>query len=143
MIDKELLSILAYSLSPLFYGLGGWKCKFLRREILPITLGTLLFLAGYPLWKCLVYMPLQDGVFRLPYGDKTPYWLKALIGITYSLPSLLFGFTVWQAVLPAVFIVYFILSNWKVTAQEFSWKICEGTVGFQLGIIVARLILKG
>jgi hypothetical protein len=139
-MDKELLMILSFTLGTGLYALGGWKWKFLRREILPIIWGILLFMSGVLLWKILIFMPLQDIMFRLPYGEKTPYWQKALIGISYVLPSLLFGFTIWQIVLPILFIVYFILSNWKKTASEFSWKIVEGTVGFQLGVIIAKLI---
>lgn len=142
-MDKELLMILSYTLGAGLFALGGWKWKFLRREILPIAFGILLLLAGYPLWKCLLFMPLQDLAFRLPYGEDTPYPIKTLIGISYILPSLLFSFTIWQIVVPFVFIGYFILSNWKKTSNEFSWKICEGTYGFLLGVVIARLIAKG
>lgn len=142
-MDRELLSILAYTFGTGGYAIGGWRWKWIRRELTPAIWGLLLLVSGFTLWKVLLFIILQDLTFRLPYGEKTPYWVKTIVGISYAMPSLLFGLSFWQLVVPVVFISYFALSNWKPTASTFSWKICEGTVGFQIGIIVAHLILSG
>ena len=140
MVNKELLIILAMTISPLLYMLGGWKWKWLRRFVLPIVLGTILLISGKIWWKVLLFTIGQAIVFTLPYGERTSRWVKALVGCSYSIPSLIFGITIWQVILPVVFITMFILSNTKKLAHEFYWKACEGTVGFLIGIIIGRFI---
>lgn len=138
-MNKEILMMIAMTISPLLWMLGGWHWKWLRRFLLPVCLGILL-LSVWHWGLVLLWTITQMTTFTLPYGEKTPYWLKTVVGCTYVIPSLLFGFTIWQIVLPVVFIVTFILSNWKPTKRDFAWKICEGTTGFLIGVIVARFI---
>lgn len=139
-MDKELLGIAAITLSPLLYMLGGYHWKWMRRFLLPAVLGAILLLTGAIWWEVLIFAIAQAITFTLPYGERTPYWLKALVGCSFALPSLILGLTIWQAAIPIIFITTFILSNYKKTAKEFPWKICEGITGFLIGIIVARLM---
>ena len=77
--------------------------------------------------------------FVLPYGDSVPcYGLKFLVGCTYALPSLAVGFSwPWLVAVPVGFISLFALSNWKPTAEAFTWKIAEAGFGF---LVAASLI---
>ena len=139
-MNKELGIIVALGLGTILYSLGGYRWKFFRREVLPISWGLLLFIQGALLWKCVLYAIFQDATFRLPYGESKPYWFKGLVGVAFVLPTLLFGFTLWQLITPLVFISTFALSNWIHTSNDFAWKVCEGSVGFCMGCIIAVLL---
>lgn len=142
------LYIIACAVSGCFlFALGGTEIplfgkgfKWLRREVLPLIWGILAFMAGIELWRCLVFAVCQDGVFRLPYGDRTPTWLKLVVFLTYPLPSLLFGLTIWQAYVGAICFLMFVLSNWKPTEKIFSWVISCLIMGFLLGIMVGQIL---
>ena len=139
-MSTELKMIVSIVVGVSLYTLGGYKWKFLRREVLPIIWGLLLLSLGVHIWKCITYIILQDIVFRLPYGESRPYWFKGLVGVAFVLPTLLFGFTLWQLITPLVFISMFALSNWMHTSNDFTWKICEGSVGFCMGCVIAVLL---
>ena len=139
MIDKELLMIIAMVASPLLWLLGGWKWKWMRRFLLPVILGTLAALAGFEIWKCAAMASLMIGAFCLPYGERTPYWAKFMVGISFIAPTLFLGFSIWQIITPIIFITMFWLSNSKF-GRMFPWKVCEGATGFLIGVTVAQLI---
>lgn len=137
---KEWLMIASMGLSGTLFAIGGTGFKPARRFILPFILGLIAFLGGVLWWKCLIVWGGLTGAFCLPYGSKTPYWLKFLVGITFILPTLALGFTIWQIITPIAFILMFFLSNWKNTANEFTWKIVEFLTGTLIGVTIARLI---
>lgn len=140
MIDRELLMIIAMTVSPLLWMLGGWRWKWMRRFLLPVILGGLSLLAGAELWRCALMASLMIGAFCLPYGERTPYWAKCLVGISYIAPTFLLGFNIWQIITPIAFIIMFRLSNIPWWSNQFVWKIVEGSIGFLIGITVSQLI---
>ena len=124
------------------FAVGGTGIKYVRRFILPALLALIALLSGFAWQACLGYAVAQSVTLCLPYGSKTPYWLKFLVFMSYALPSLLLGFTYWQIILPLVCFGAFALSNWKVTAETFAWKIVEFVIGTILGTTIASLISK-
>lgn len=140
MIDKELLMIIAMTVSPLLFMLGGWKWKWMRRFLLPVVLGGLVVLSGAEWWRCAAMASLMIGVFCLPYGERTPYWGKFLVGCLFVAPTLFIGFNIWQIITPIIFIAMFWLSNSSFWGRMFPWKIVEGTTGFLIGVTVSQLI---
>ena len=91
----------------ILFALGGTGFKWARRFVLPAALGTIAFFGGIIWWRCLAYWFTQTGTLHLGYGEKLPYWRKAATAVAYTLPSLFLGFTFWQIVFPAVFLVLF------------------------------------
>lgn len=124
----------------LLFALGGWKWKWMRRFLLPGILGIMAFISGFPVILCVAYAVAQAITLCLPYGERTPYWIKALVFTSYALPSFLFGFCVWQIFLVLGCFGLFALSNWDKSASSFPWKICEAGMGFLLGATISALI---
>lgn len=76
--------------------------------------------------------------FCLPYGERTPYWAKTLVGCSFSLPLLFIGINPWMSVVPVVFILMFFASNkGGFLSSAFVWKIVEMSIGFTIGIATA------
>ena len=136
----ELLQIIAMTISGLLFSLGGLKFKYLRRFIFPILLGIVALLAGFIWWKCLILCLGLIGAFCLPYGERTPYWGKFLVGCAFVFPTVILGFSWWQIITPICFIVMFKLSNTKFTSNIFFWKAVEFITGSLIGITVASLL---
>ena len=101
---------------------------------------TFAVVAGVIWWKAFIMACLMIGAFSLGYGSSLPYWRKALTFISYSLTTLILGFTAWQIVMPVLCLLVFWLSNWKPTARMFTWRVAEWIYGSVLGITVAVLI---
>lgn len=92
-------------------------------------------------WRFLGLMLTWIAAFCLPYGERTPYPVKALVGCTYAAPLLFIGFNPWMVVVPVVFITLFILSNTKgFFASAFVWKIVEFSTGVIIGIASAFFV---
>jgi len=139
-LDKELLMIIAMGSGGILGALGGYRWKWLRRFVLPGILGSIALIAGNPALQCL-YMTIGLIIaFCLPYGERTPYPVKFLVGCAFVAPTLFLGFSIWQIITPVVFIVLFRLSNWKPFANIVFWKAWEFIVFSMVGITVASLI---
>ena len=121
-------------------GIGGQK--WMRRELLPIIWGVALLLSGIVLWKFVLFVVLQDIIFRLPYGERTPYWLKFIVLCCYTAPQFLIGITFWQFLPPILLLILFALSNNPSTAKDVPWKAWEASAGFLVGVSLAVLISK-
>lgn len=78
--------------------------------------------------------------FSLPYGERTPYWLKFIVGCTFTLPLLFIGLNFWMILTPVLFISMFWLSNKIGTAGTFLWKIVEGVIGMGIGVATAYFV---
>ena len=103
----------------------------------------LLFLWSAPIdwWRYLIVLFGLIGATHLPYGERTPYPVKALVGCTYSLPFLGIGFHPWMIVTPVLFILLFYLSNKSgFFSSAFVWKIVEFVIGVLIGITTAFFI---
>lgn len=146
-MNPEIYIILCAVLGALLFALGGTDIngrgyKFFRRELLPVLWALLAFSAGIELWRCVAMAVLFDVAFRLPYGDKTPMWLKFVVFMALPLPSLLLGFNWWQLISGAICFVMFILSNWKPTERIMEWCVACLIIGSAIGICVGKLIAQ-
>jgi len=142
MIDPELLQIICITNGVLLGMLGGWKFKFLRRYLMFAIFGLCGILAvTQPLNLILLSMLFGSITAHLPYGERTPYWLKAIVGVLIANSSCLMGGTRWQAIGSVLFILTFMLSNSKKYADTFFWKACEAIVWGCVGLSWARLIV--
>ena len=81
------------------------------------------------------------AIFSLGYGSTTPWWEKALIGCAYALIGVAIGISWWNLVTAFAFITLFFLSNTKLIAKMFTWKICEGFFGLFVGIQLAYVLM--
>lgn len=148
-MSGEIYLILSAVLGAGFFALGGTEIpafgrgyKWIRRELLPICWGVLAYYAGFHLWQCIGMAVMFDIWFRLPYGDRTPVWLKSVVFCTMPLPSLFLGFNEWQAFSGALCFFMWVLSNFKPTAKIFDWATSCLLIGAFLGITVGKLILQ-
>lgn len=139
-MNPEYLMIASMGLGGILFAIGGTGWKPARRFVLPIVLGIIALFSGVIWWKCLVMAIGMVGAFCLPYGERTPYWGKFLVGCAFILPTTMLGFSWWQIITPICFIIMFWLSNWKYTAKIFFWKAVEFITGSLVGITVASFI---
>lgn len=146
-MNGEIYIIACATLGALLFSLGGTEIpffktgfKFLRREVLPICWGLLALSAGFEWWRCLAMAVCFDAAFRLPYGDRTPMWLKLIVFMSLPLSSLWLGFSIWQLQSGLICFGMFLLSNWKPTERIYSWVIACLIIGLSLGITVGQLI---
>lgn len=115
--------------------------KWLRRILMSAGLGILAgFLTTW--WQGAGYALALFGVLTCPYGDRTPYWLKSIVFFGYGAVSLWFGVSWWLVITPAICTLVFFLSNFKLTAKSFPWKICESAFGFTVGASYIAAILN-
>ena len=148
-MNGELYIIFCATLGCLLFALGGTEIpafktgfKWLRREVLPASWGILAYSSGIEWWRCLIMAVLFDIAFRLPYGDRTPKWLKSVVFIAMPLPSLLLGFNEWQLLSGILCLSMWALSNWKPTERIFEWVVSCLIIGFFIGITVGKLIAE-
>ena len=139
-MNREYLMIASMGLGGILFAIGGTGFKPARRFILPVALGVIALLGGIIWWKTIILCLGLIIAFCLPYGSKTPWWLRCIVACTFVLPTLILGFTIWQIITPVAFIGMFLLSNWKFSANEFAWKIVEFLTGALVGVTVAQLI---
>jgi hypothetical protein len=139
-MNSEIAMIICMTSGVGLFALGGFRWKWMRRFLFPGILGLMAFLSGFPVLLCVGYAVAQAITLCLPYGERTPYALKAVVFASYALPSLLFGFTIWQIFLALGCFGLFVLSNWDKSAKSFPWKICEAGMGGLLGATIAALI---
>lgn len=140
----EILGLIIIIGSALLFRMGGMGLlpfrKGWRRFILPIFLGIIGIIATNHKVELVFAVICSVIAFSLPYGQKTPYWLKCIVATTFTLPTLFLGFTIWVIIVPILFITLFILSNNKITANEFGHAIVEILTGVGIGITWARVL---
>lgn len=121
-------------LGAFLFALGGTTWKGWRRWIFPMA--TLVFLAvsGIALWKALLACGLLAGVLHLGYGESHP-WVpdKLMVALSYTIPSLVIGSSLWNLILPPSFFLMFLGSNY-VFQKSFPWKIVELMAGAMLAV---------
>jgi len=146
-MNKELLMVFLPGISWMLFALGGTQIsdkikgwKGWRRYILPFVYFLFCLSVGY-VWKAFGVVGIAIGVYTLGYGIKKPYWYKFLVGLGYGLISVPIGLSWWNLVTVLGFISLFKLSNTKLTANMFVWKICEGFFGLFVGIELAYILM--
>lgn len=137
---KEILMVICMGAGGTLFAIGGMGPKWVRRFLLPCVFAGCAYFAGFEIYRCLILMGGLMIAFCLPYGEKIPYWGKALVGVSYVLPTLALGFNVWQIITPIVFLGLFRLSNIAYWSGQVPWKIFEFSVGSILGITISQLI---
>jgi hypothetical protein len=113
-------------------GIGGQK--WLRRYGIPVYLAVIALLSHVLWYKALVVAIAMIGALSMGYGESKPYWYKFMVGFLWVAPTMILGFTWWQAITPVLWILIFFLSNWDKSAKEFKWKIVEFMAGVLIGI---------
>jgi hypothetical protein len=152
MLNKELWMVLVPAVSWFLFALGGTQIsdkikgqKWLRRYLLPaFWLSCVIINYGLGwVWivRAIAVFGLGVGFLIMGYGDGKSWLYRFMVGCLYGLISLPIGVSMWNAVVPAMFFVYFFLSNFKYTAKMFTWKVCEGTFGLFIGISIAYLLM--
>lgn len=138
--NHEWLMIVAMGAGGVLFAAGGTGFKWARRFVLPVVLTVVAGVSGIIWWKCALYWVAQTGTLHLGYGEKLPYWRKALTFVAYVIPTLILGFSWWQLITPILMLGLFKLSNMKWSSNIFVWKVCEFIYGATIGIIVSTVI---
>ena len=146
-MNKELIMVLLPGISWICFALGGTQIskkisgqKWIRRYLLPaIYLMFCLMIVSW--WQSLITAALAVLAFCMGYGDSASWLKKALVGLLYGLITIAIGLSYWNIVTPLMFLLLFKLSNTKITANLFVWKICEGFFGLFVGIELAYLLM--
>ena len=125
--------ILLLTTGPLLWALGGTIWKGWRRFVWPAVAG---FLAS-SIWV----VPAMILVNSLPYGDRTPAWLKAIVFLAIASIGLVINIHSWPVVLAG----WLLICGAFIATKRLSWfthKIFEAFCGFvQATVIVcARLM---
>ena len=128
--EPRIMAILA--VGSICFMLGGWKWKWVRRFLMPFLFGVLLWGCANALTVVLSCVVLA-GVLCLGYGESKSMVYRSLVFCAYVIPSLFFGFTVWQIITPLMCIALWRVSNDLVLADQFVWKVCE----FFMGTLIA------
>lgn len=130
---NEFLMIGLMAASASLFAIGGTGWKPARRFGIPLMLLATAYCLHIPWLKCLLMALSLCFSLHLGYGDRTKYWMKALVFTGYGLPFLFIGWTWWVVITPVVCFCLFALSNWKYTAGTFFWKGVE----FFYGLLIA------
>jgi hypothetical protein len=143
---NEWLQILTMTVSGALFSAGGTHIpdiggqKWLRRIALPIFLAFICVLSHVIWWKALCLAVTLFGVLSLGYGERTPYWLKAIVFTGYGVAFLWIGFSLWVVLTPILCFGLFCLSNWKLTAKNFWWKYVEFSYGLFLAVTLISVL---
>jgi hypothetical protein len=146
-LNPELWMVFLPAISAMLFALGGTQIsatipgkKWIRRFVLPIILGICVYFAGFGLIRAIVTTLISSIAFIQGYGERASWAKRVLIFSSYGMISLAFGVSWWNLICVGGCIVLFLLSNWKLTAKTFAWKVCESSMGFFVGMQVAFLL---
>jgi len=138
---NEYLQIAVITVSVALFALGGTGYKWARRYVLPICLGIVgMFITSW--WQGLGYTLTLCTILCMGYGERASWWYRASIFTGYGAASLWFGFSWLSIITPPVCLSLFWLSNYKHTADSFSWKICEAAMGFLISACFISAIVN-
>lgn len=137
---QELNYIIIPPLCWLLFALGGFRQKAWRRFGIPALLGIFCWINHIALWKILLVVTISCIVLHLGYGEGKSWLWRAFVGVSYGCIALPLGFSMWQVILPVMWIILFWLSNTKFAEKIVVWKIVEGFTGLLIGLSVAYLL---
>lgn len=148
-MNKELFMVFVPGISWILFALGGTQIsdktpgwKGWRRFILPAVYLGVAILAKCFWWQAAVITGIAIVIYSLPYGTKISWSIKTVVGLGYGIISLPIGISWWNLFTAVGFIMLFALSNTKLTAKIFIWKICEGFFGLLVGIQVVYKLMQ-
>jgi len=146
MANPELNLVFIPALAWLLFSLGGSKIseeipgwKGWRRFILPAVFLVACFINGIIWWKSILAI-LPCWAYCMGYGERASYLKKFFIGCLYGLIGVAIGISWWNLATIVGFITLFKLSNTKLVAHIFVWKIIEGMYGLFCGIQLGYLL---
>lgn len=126
--------------------IGGTWAKWVRRYLIPVLMGVMVFMFKGFTWNIFPMVLAQFAVFTLPFtlkGDGIPEnpinWLWLPIwGVLLCSPPLILNWHVWPAtvILGLFMAVLGALSNVKTVANWFQWKLVEAFEGIFPAIIL-------
>ena len=131
---NEWLMIYVMASTGILFAVGGTGFKWARRFVLPLNLAAIGLICHEPAWRLACFAVSLIVALCLPYGERTAYWLKAIVFCMYGLPFLWLGWTWWIIMVPVGMMLMFVLSNWKYTADIFFWKGVEFMWGLMLAL---------
>ena len=149
MLNAELFMVFVPAISWMLFALGGTQIsneipgwKGWRRFILPTVYLIACLIGGIAWWQALLVSVIAGAGYSLGYGESKTWWQRALVGLAYALITVPVGLSIWNAFTAIAFITLFWLSNTKLTANIFIWKVCEGFFGLFCGIQLAYTLMK-
>lgn len=140
---SEWLMILVMAFSGALFAAGGTHIKgiggqkWIRRFGIPVFLFVITRALDVYLFGSIAMALTLCIALHMGYGERTPYWRKALVFAGYGLPFLFIGWSWWIVIMPIVCLVMFRLSNWKPMATTFYWKCVE----FLYGTLIAVTLI--
>ncbi len=140
MIDKELIMIVIITLCVLLGMLGGWRWKWLRRYLLPVLLGLVIYQIPSSAQKVPYFVLSLIIALCLPYGQNTPFKLKILTFSAIFGSTLWLGFSWWQVIGVIIVSLLFRISNTKWGQNIIFWKAWEAITFLLLGITISSII---
>lgn len=114
--------------------------KWLRRFLIPSVFFIFMFASQILWWKAALVAVGLCVAFHLPYGERSSYFVKSITAICFVAPTLFLGFSIWQIIVPVMFIGMFYCSNNKYLSRYFPWKVVEFSVGTGIAITIVQLI---
>ena len=132
-------------LGPLCWLLGGYRWKWVRKYVWAGIAGICVWLSSISLLTALGVALAVGVTSSLPYGDRTPGFLRPLVFASYGLPAVAIAPSVASAVLfPLVsgglLIALFMASRrWNFI----TFKLWEGAAGFiQASTLVIACLIR-
>lgn len=137
MPEWKVLVLLA--LGPTLWMAGGYKWRWWRRAAWPLVAVGVLWGAA-PWWRVGVSAIALYGTTTLPYGERTPWWLRCLVFSSYALPGAVFSL---PTALICAGVGAILLSMVMWASHRFNrvtWKIWEALAGlFQAATLLICL----
>jgi hypothetical protein len=148
MLNTELFMVFVPAVSWLLFALGGTQIsntipgwKGWRRFILPAVYLLACLIAGIVWWRAVLVAAIAGAGYSLGYGEGKAWWQRFMVGAAYALITISIGLSIWNVFTAIAFIILFWLSNTKITANIFVWKVCEGFFGLFCGIQLAYVLM--
>ena len=142
-MNPELMMVFIPGISAILFSFGGTQIsqtlkgqKWVRRFLLPSFFLLMTLIAGFEWWQGLLVFLISCVSFHLGYGDRTPWWMKILVFLSYGLISLPVGISFWNLILVLLAPILMILSRSRLGGIVV-WKIVEASWGFLIGISLA------
>lgn len=146
-LNSELWMVFLPAISWILFALGGTQIsdtikgkKWIRRFILPVILGLLVYFAGFAIIRAIAVTLISSIAFHQGYGERATWIKRWLVFLSYGAISLPIGISWWNLICVVGCIVLFVLSNFKFTAKTFTWKFCEGFFGLLIGMQLSFLL---
>lgn len=128
---------------PIMWMLGGYKWKWIRRFVWPIIVGCILAYTGLYVWRAIVVAGAMMLVNSMPYGDRTPWVIRATVFTFYGAPACIINaHAAWFVLIlsPIMLVLWMFLSR---KYNYITWKTWEATAGLLQASSVIFSSLRG